>query len=488
MKSAHANPPTAAAHDPVIVQVRALMDRARAAQWVFEAYDQAQVDEAVTAVAWAVVKPENNRELAELAVAETDLGKVEDKLAKNRRKTMGLLRDLQGVRSVGVIAEYPERGIVEIARPVGVVAAVIPATNPVATPVNKAMNALKGRNAVIFAPSPKGQQSGARLVKFIHDELTRVGAPRDLVQQLRCPVSREATQKLMEQADLVVATGSQKNVRAAYGSGTPAFGVGTGNVPAIVDDSADLEDAATKIALSKTFDYATSCSSENSLIILDAVYEPMLEVLAKVGGRLLTAAETVRLQAGMWLNGNLNRKVIAKSAPTICQVLGLTREALREAQFLMVQEEGIGPEFPLSGEKLSPVLTLYRAADFNTAFDITRRILEYQGKGHSCGIHTHNNAHIERLGLEMPVCRVIVNQAHCLATGGNFDNGLPFSLSMGCGTWGRNNFSNNLNYRHYLNITRIARLIRAPVPSEEDLFGAYRAKYGVTDAYLTTKA
>jgi sulfoacetaldehyde dehydrogenase len=459
--------------------VAELIAKARAAQRTFEGYSQEQVDEVVMAVAWALINPDHNRLLSELAVRDTGLGDVEDKMTKNRRKTLGLLRDLQGAKTVGVIAEYPERGLVEIARPVGVVGAVVPSTNPIATPMNKTLNALKGRNAIIIAPSPKGQSACARLLEYVHAELERVGAPVDLVQQLPAPVSKATTHELMRQADLLVVTGSQNNVRAAYSSGTPAIGVGAGNVPVIIDESADLADAASKIAASKTFDNATSCSSENSLVILDSVYDAALQALQAAGAAVLTPAEKAQLQEVMWEEGSLNRHVIAKPAPAIAKISGLTREGLSTARFLIVEETGIGDDHPFSGEKLSPVLAVYRARDFDDAFQITQRLLEHQGKGHSCGIHTKDDAHIRRLGLEMPVCRVIVNQAHCFANGGNFDNGLPFSLSMGCGTWGGNSISENLNYRHYLNITRIARTIPANEPTVEQFFGGYLTKYNL---------
>jgi len=459
--------------------IAALVSRARAAQRGYERYSQEQVDEVVTAAAWAIVEPSRCRELAELAVRDTGLGNVEDKVRKNRRKTMGLLRDLHGARSVGVIAEYPDRGIVEIARPVGVVGAIVPSTNPAATPINKILNALKGRNSIILSPSPKGYSTCTRLLQFVHGELDRVGAPRDLVLHLPAPVTKELTEALMRQVDLVVATGSQSNVRAAYSSGTPAIGVGTGNVPVIVDASADLPDAAAKIAASKCFDNATSCSSENSLVILDSIYPTALAALAGQGGVLLSADEKARLETAMWIHGKLSPRVVAKSAPEIARVAGLTRPVFEHARFLLVEETGVGREFPYSREKLSPVLAIYRAPDFNAACDTTRRLLVSQGAGHSCGIHTRDDAHVLRLGLELPVCRVIVNQAHAIATGGSFDNGLPFSLSMGCGTWGRNSISDNLNYHHFLNITRIARTIPPVEPSEDELFRNYRSKHGI---------
>ncbi len=456
-------------------EVERSVARARVAQGVAEGYNQARVDELVLAAGWAIMEPARNRRLAERAVADTGIGNVEDKIRKNHRKTLGLLRDLAGAKSVGVIAEHPERGLVEIARPVGVVCAVTPSTNPAATPANKIINAIKGRNAVIVAPSPKGWTTAALLIDFIHQQFDRIGAPRDLVQLLAAPVDKASTGELMRRCDLVVATGSQANVRAAYASGTPAFGVGAGNVAAIVDETADVEAAADRILLSKTFDNATSCSSENSLVVLAGAREALLAALQRRGALLLNHGAKAALQAAMWPDGKLSQAVIGQAAPQIAERAGLGR---LQARVLMVDEDGVGPAFPFSGEKLSPVLTLYTVPDFDAAAATVARIYEYQGAGHSVGLHTREDGRALQLGLALPVSRVIVNQAHCIATGGSFDNGLPFSLSMGCGTWGRNNFSDNMTYRHYLNITRVSRPIPESVPSEQDIFGAFFARHG----------
>ena len=457
-----------------VTPVEALVERARAAQAEFARWPQARVDEAAAACAWAIMKPENNRRLAELAVRDSGLGNVEDKIAKNHRKTLGLLRDITGVKTVGVIAEDPEKGVTEIARPVGVVAAITPSTNPGATPANQIINAVKCGNAIILAPSPKGYSTGLLLLELIHGEFKKIQANPDLVQMLPAPVTKEATYELMRLADLVAATGSQANIRAAYSSGTPAIGVGMGNVVSIVDPSADLAEAARKIALSKTFDNATSCSSENSVILHASIYADMIGQLERYGGQLLDAAGKAKLQAVMFPGGKLSPRTTAQSAPVVAALAGLKSDA----RFLMVEETGAGPDFPFSGEKLAPVLAVYKAADFDAACALTARIYDYQGKGHSVSIHTKDDAQALRLGLELPVARVIVNQAHCIATGGSFDNGLPFSLSMGCGTWGGNSFSDNMHWRHFLNITRIARVIPERVPSESDLLGPYLGKYG----------
>ena len=458
--------------------VTELVARARAAQRIYETWSQAEVDMAVTAAGWAIVEPVRNQALAERAVADTGIGNVADKVRKNQRKTFGLLRDLQGARSVGVIAEHPETGIVEIARPVGVVCAITPSTNPGATPANKILNALKGRNAVIVAPSPKGWGTCALLIEYIHAQLDRVGAPRDLVQLLPTPVTKQATAELMQRCDLVVATGSQSNVRAAYASGTPAFGVGAGNVAGIVDETADPELAADRIVLSKTFDNATSCSSENSLVVVDAAWDRLMAALEARGAVLLDSARKAALQRLMWPQGKLSPAVIGQSATAIAGLAGWSELAAAAPRILMVTEDAVGDAHPYSGEKLSPVLALYRVPDFAAAMAQVARIYAHEGAGHSVGLHSAHPERALQLGLTLPVARVIVDQAHCIATGGSFDNGLPFSLSMGCGTWGRNNFSDNMNYRHYLNITRVSRPIAERVPSERDIFGAYFDRHG----------
>jgi sulfoacetaldehyde dehydrogenase len=458
--------------------VAALVSRARAAQAIADAYDQARVDELVAAAGWAILEPARNRELAELAVRDTGIGDVDDKILKNHRKTLGLLRDLHGMKTVGVMSDDAASGIVEIGRPVGVVCAITPSTNPAATPANKIINSLKARNAVIVAPSPKGASTCARLIEFIHAQLDRIAAPRDLVQMLPTPITKESTAELMRQCDLVVATGSQANVRAAYASGTPAFGVGAGNVAAIIDASADLADAAAKILQSKTFDNATSCSSENSLVLVEPIAEAMLAELARRGCVRVSGADRERLEACMWPEGKLSPAVIGQPVAVIAERAKLADPAARSARVLLVDESGIGPGHRFSGEKLSPVLTIYRVPDFNAAKELVRRIYAFQGAGHSVSLHTRIEEQAMDLALTLPVARVIMNQVHVVANGGSFSNGLPVSLSMGCGTWGGNSFSENMNVRHYMNVTRIARPIPERVPTEDELLGSYFARWG----------
>jgi sulfoacetaldehyde dehydrogenase len=462
--------------------VESIIERGRVAQKTYEQYAQAQVNLVVEAVAWAILEPKRNQELAELAVKDTGLGDVADKFKKNFRKTLGLIRDLNAAKTVGVISEDLKTGLTEYARPVGVVAAITPSTNPGATPINKILNAIKCRNAVVVAPSPKGYSTCARLLEFVHQQLDLVNAPRDLVQMLPFPITKDSTNELMRLADLVVATGSQANIRAAYSCGTPAFGVGAGNVLAIIDEHADLNGAATKITQSKIFDNATSCSSENGVVICADVYQNAIMALEQAGGLMLDAADKKRLEEVMFQGGKLTSTLTAQYPSVIAERAKLQNPKAKEAKFLMVEEDGFGPSAPFSGEKLSPVLTVWKAADFKAAQDLVANVYNYQGNGHSVGLHTALSGEVMEkraatLAENLKVARVIVNQAHTIATGGSFENGLPFSLSMGCGTWGKNNFSDNMTYRHYLNITRVVRPIPEQVPRVEDLLKDYFVRF-----------
>ena len=458
-------------------RVAVLVERARAAMVDFKNVDQARADEAVRALAWSLYKPEHARELAAMAVEDTGLGNVADKIIKNQRKTFGTLRDLLRAKTVGIIEQDAALGLVKYAKPVGVVAAVTPSTNPAATPVNKAMMALKGRNAVIVAPSPAGLATTTRTVDLMRAELAKIGLPEDLVQVLPSPVNKALTNALMQACDLVVVTGSQNNVRRAYSSGKPALGVGAGNVPVIIDGSADLDDAAAKICASKIFDNATSCSSENSVVIFDSVYDDALAALGRAGGYLADDQEKRAIAGTLWVNGHLNRKVIAKDADVFAREAALG-QAAQEAKFFMVEEDAIGPEHPFCDEKLALVLSVYRAADLDDAIAKVRGILAVKGHGHSCGIHTNEPANARRLAEELDVVRVLVNQAHTFGNGGGFESGLNFTLSMGCGTWGGNSLSENLNYRNFINITHLSTAIAEDKPSEEALFGAHWKSYG----------
>lgn len=460
--------------------VSGLIDRGRAAMEEVNDYSQEEVDELVQAVAWSIVEDERAQKISEVAVETTGMGVVEDKYSKKKRKTMGTLNDILGEPSVGVMNVDEEEGITEIAKPVGVVGAVIPSTNPGATPVNLAMMAVKGRNAIVLSPSPSGLEVCELVVDAIHDELEKVGAPTDLVQMVPTPVNKDKTYELMDQVALLQVTGSSNNVQYGQESGTPNYCVGEGNAVAIVDESADVEEAAHKVMLSKTFDSATSCSSENSIVIEDDVYDETMAALEDEGGYVCDDDEKEKLEAAMFPegHGSLNGDVVAQPAPEIAEIAGLDDPDTQDAEFLVVEGSGIGPDYPLSGEKLSVVLTAFQASDFDDALGITSDILDYEGSGHSCGLHTTADDHVEQIGQEMDVCRILINQPQCYGNGGNFNNGLNFTLSMGAGTWGDNQLDENLKYTHFLNITTVAETTEEDQPTEEELFGSYHEKYG----------
>jgi sulfoacetaldehyde dehydrogenase len=357
-----------------------LLRWARNALTAFAAADQATTDEAVTALAWSLYRPEHARAVAEMAVAETGLGNVPDKIIKKQRRTFGTLRDLLRVGSMGVIETDPVRGMVKYAKPVGVVGAITPSTNPGATPVNNAMMALKGRNAIIIAPSPSAWRTIAHTVQPMGDELSGIGLPADVVQVLPRPATRETTAALMQAVDLVVATGSQANVRQAYGSGTPAIGVGAGNVPVIIVESADLDAVGARIAASKCFDNATSCSSESAVIIVDAVYDEAPAALRRAGGHLAGPLERERIIERLPQHDRLDRSLIARDAGVLASHFDLSAAAGR-ARFILVEEAAIGRAHPLSGEKMSLVLAVYRAGDFAAAIAQARAVLDVHGRG-----------------------------------------------------------------------------------------------------------
>ena len=467
----------AAKADPQI-EIAAFVERARAAQLAIAHYSQEQVDALVLAVGWNVVK--NKEALARAAVDEGGFGNYESKVMKIRNRVTGTIRDMQGQKTVGLVEELPEKGIVKIAKPVGVIAALIPTTGPDATPPVNALAALKGRNAIIVAPHPRTAHTSALAVQLMREGCEQVGAPPDLVQIIDRP-SIGKTGELMKQADLVVATGGEAMVKAAYSSGTPAFGVGVGNGVHVVDETADLDDAAAMVARAKVFDFATSCLADNALIAHDAIYRPLLDKLVARGGHLLNAAEKARLQAVMWPTPGQHipsLDVVAKSAAHIASLAGIDLPEGRT--FLIVEETGAGPEHPFSGEKLSVVLTLYRfAGSIDGAIDLVNAITDYQGLGHTCGIHTSSNANVEALAMRTHTARVMVNQD--LNEGaGSPRNGMPYTLSLSCGTWGGNITTENVNVRHFLNITWVSRLVnpKAMPVGDEAIFAAHWAKHG----------
>lgn len=461
--------------------IAAYIDRARTAQTQVAEYTQQQIDDVCFAVGWEVYEDENIRRLAERAVAVTEMGNVPDKITKHKVKVMGVMRDIKNAKTVGLIERDDAAGISKYAKPVGVVAALLPVTNPTATPASNGLGILKGRNAVIFAPHPKGAAASALAVEYMRAGLRKVGAPEDLVQIVAEP-SIPRTTELMHQADLVLATGGGAMVKAAYSSGTPAYGVGPGNAVQIIAEDADVADAVAKIALSKAFDYATSCSSENSVIIHDSVYQQALRRFQEDEQTyLVRGEERDTLEAWMWRPNKagvvgLNPQIVARSAVKIAGDAGL--HVPEDTRILAV--EGTMPleEDHFADEKLSPVITFYRYSTFPEAVEILTRLTDNAGTGHSCGIHTWKNEYVHELGMKMKSSRIMVRQPQAPANGGNFYNSMPSTVTLGCGTWGGNITTENIYYKHFLNITWVSEPIPPTTPTDDQMWGDFWARHG----------
>lgn len=457
-------------------EVATMIARARKAQAQIADYSQEQVDELITAMVYSVAREDRSQEIARFTVEETQLGNYDGKFLKINRKTRATLVDIIDDKSVGIIEELPERNIVKIAKPVGVIGALSPSTNPEATPVIKAISAVKGRNAIIIAPHPRAKLTNKKICDYMRDALERCGAPADLVQSIDVP-SIEKTNELMAQCDRVLATGGEAMVSAAYSSGTPALGVGVGNAVITVDDSADLDDAAEKIRMSKTLDLAASCSSDNSVLVFESVYDEFVARLEREGGFLITGDDKARLQNVIWEDGHLNAKIVAQSAANIASQAGI--DLPEGKQFLMVPESGAGADYPFSGEKLTVTMALYKVKDIEEAIALTNDIQAYQGQGHSCGIYSNNDDHILKLALATRTSRVMVNQPQAASNSGNVWNGMRQTFSLGCGSWGGNSINHNITWRDLINETWVSRPLaeHKEIPSDEELFGSVMAKF-----------
>ena len=454
-----------------------MLDKARAAQAEIEHWSQEKVDEMVKSVAWEMIQPDHAKECTELAAKETKMGIFEAKYAKHRNKVLGALRDMEGEKSCGIVEEDKEKGIFKVAKPMGVIFAPTPCTNPTATPAVKSIFALKTRNAIIFAPHMIARRCSNKTVEYARAGLKKVGAPEDLIQIMEKPFI-EDIQKMMSMCDLVVSTGGTQSVIAAYSSGKPALGVGAGNSVMIVDETADPKEAAKKIFMSKTFDNATSCSAENNAVIQESVYDQVLEGLKENGGYLCNAEEKAKLKDAMWPDGeHINAKVVARAAVRIANKvadLGVPEET----KFLMVIGDDPVEGDKFADEKLSPVLTIWKYKEFENAIEYLKRIHAIRGKGHCAGIHTKDESRMKELAEQAQVSRLMVNQPQCLANSGAFTNGMPFTMTLACGTWGNNSSSDNITWRNFLNYTWVSQPIAENLPDEGALFGAHWEKYG----------
>lgn len=454
-----------------VAYVEGLLERSRKAQEQIRDYTQEQVDRLITAIVWSVCRPGVAEKIAEFTVEETQLGNYEGKFLKISRKTRATLMDIINDKSVGVIEEDKERNIIKIAKPVGVIGALIPCTNPEATPVIKSISAIKGRNSIILAPHPRSKLTNKMICDYMRAAIKACGAPEDLVISIDQP-SLDKTAALMKGCDRVLATGGSAMVTAAYSSGTPALGVGVGNAVIVVDETADLDEAAEKIRISKTLDLAASCSSDNSVIALAPVYDQVLEKLQGQGGYLVDANEKQKLQNIIWEDDHIDARIVAQPASNLAKMAGI--ELPEGKTFFIVPETGAGKDYPFSGEKMSVVMAFYKAADLDEAIDLTNRIQAYQGQGHSCGIYSYNDDNILEFGMRTFTSRVMVNQPQAASNSGNLWNGMRQTFSLGCGSWGGNSTNNNITWQDLINVTWISKNLVKPkeLPSDEELFGS----------------
>jgi sulfoacetaldehyde dehydrogenase len=448
-----------------------MLGKARAAMKELEPLDQAAVDRLCRAVAWATANEPTFAKLTVMSVEESGLGSA-DGVPARRMKIVGILRDALRTKSIGVIEEIPEKGIVKYAKPVGVIAGVLPVTNPLVTMVGMAINALKCRDAVIFSPHPMSKKNAMETTRILRAAIKAAGGPEDAVQCLTKP-SIPLAQELMSICDLTIATGGSAMVKAAYGSGKPAYGVGAGNATMLIDETADIKEAAMNSRISKTHNHGSGCSCDGNLLVDERIYDAFLDQLQKEGGYLVSDDEKAKLEAVMWDDeGHRTIETVARAASKIAERAGFT---LPEGKsFIIVRQEKIGKEQRFSGEKLCPVLAIFRySGGFEGGLRMVEQIYEVGGKGHSCGIYSFNQDHINRLALMAPVSRIMVRQPQVRGNAGSFTNGMPQTPSLGCGTWGGNITSENISVKHYMNTTWVSTPIPEDKPKEEEIFGEF---------------
>lgn len=456
-------PEEMASVDEMVARARKAMDQI--ADW-----DQDQVDRLVRSIGWHCGNETTFVRIARMGVDESGIGDREGRGGK-RFKVLGVLRDALRGKSVGVIEEDKAKGLTKIAKPAGVIASLIPTTNPELTPPVTGIYAAKCKDAVIFSPHPRAKATTNEMVNVMRAACKLVGAPEDLFQCVTKP-SIPATNYLMAQADLTLATGGKPMVKAAYSSGKPAYGVGAGNSTMVIDETADIAEAAANSRQSKMSDFGSGCSADGNLVIVDQVYDQMRAALIAEGGHLCSPEEKALLEKALW-NEDGSRKIetVAVAANVIADFAGFKLPEGRK--FLMVEQAEIGADHNFSREKLSVTMALYRAKDFDDALRMVREIYEVGGKGHSCGIYSFDEERIMRHAANAPVSRVMVRQPQSKANAGSFSNGMPMTSSLGCGIWGGNITNENVSLKHYMNVTWVARPIAEDRPSDAELFGEF---------------
>lgn len=456
--------------------VAGLVEKARKAQTIANSFTQEDVDLITAAVTYNLTKEDKVRMYADMLVEESGMGIAEDKVAKIYGKVWGSYLQMKNEKSVGLIEVDEAHGLEKWAKPMGVIAGIMPVTNGEATPIVKANMALKTRNAIILAPHPKCRKLNVVIVDEIRATLRKLGYPEDLVQTCAPEwVKLETSQQLMKQCDMIVATGGEALVETAYSSGTPALGVGVGNCVSIVTGKTPMDKVAEMIVKSKKFDNSTSCSTENNIVVLEDCYDEFVKEMAAHGAVLFRegSEEKAKLQKTMWPNTPedhvLNRAIVAQSAEQIAALAGL--DVPTGTKLLMAEEfGGSGTRYPFTGEKLSPVSGVMKARDLDEAIEKVMGCLHYMGNGHSCGIHTNDKSDVDKLAAVVTVTKLVVNQPQCLTNSGGWDCGYPVSMTLGCATWGGNSISHNVTFRDLMNFTYVSRQIPNWHPGKAENF------------------
>lgn len=445
-----------------------LVAKARVAQKEFEKFNQQQVDEVVKAIAKVVY--DNAVDLARLAVDETRMGVFEDKIKKNQGKAKIIWNSLKTKKSVGIINYNEKTGVVEVAKPMGVVGVVTPCTNPIVTPMCNVMFALKGRNSIIIAPHHRAKKCARRVVDLFNQAISQYNVPENLIQLIDEP-SVEITGELMKAVDVTVATGGMGMVKAAYSSGKPAYGVGAGNVQCIIDRNVNIKEAIPKIVAGRIFDNGIICSGEQTIIMHEDDYDIIISELKANGAYYIEdAAEKDKLRKVMFIDGVMNRDVVGQPITKVAELAGI--KIPDGTKLIAVKADGIGREDVFCREKMCSVIAIFTYKTFEQAVEIANANLEVEGKGHSISIHSDNKDNIEYAANTVPVSRVLINQICSTMNGGSFFNGFAPTTTLGCGSWGNNSISENLDYKHLINITRIGYFMKdAKVPTDEEMWG-----------------
>lgn len=445
--------------------------RARAAARTIENYTQERVDRICRAVAWAAGNPDTFERLCWMGVDESGSGDRANRYGK-RHKILGVLRDALRQKSVGIVEYQPLKGIAKYAKPVGVVTSLIPMTNPELTPIVTAIYALKARDVVVFSPHPRTRKTTFEVTRVMREALSAIGEPADFLQCVENP-DMAMVEQSMKMCDLIMATGGPAMTKAAHSSGKPAFCSGAGNATMIYDETVDPEIAARNTRISKTSDFGSGCSADGNLIICCDRYDEVVAALKNEGGYLANDEEREKLRRAMWdEEGHRIVATVAVSPQKLAEAAGFT--VPDDTKFIMVVGGEIGRENKFSGEKLTTLLALHRyEGGFENALAMMDEIYKVGGRGHSCGIYSHDDAHIEALALRAPVTRIMVRQPQSKANAGSAENGMPMTSSMGCGIWGGNQVSDNIDLKYYMQYTHVARPILKDQPDEDVLFGEF---------------